>query len=236
MSKSIFITGASRGIGFEIAKKVIVDKANQVSSIILCARNSNEFDNSILELKRINQHNKQIIKTNIDLASQQDLKKSTEELFETIGNIDIIINNAGYTNPVPIQQIDIEDFQNTININLLAPFILVQSLLRQGNKFDTIINIASTAGISGRPGWLTYSCSKAALINMTEVMREELKIYGTRVICLSPGRTATSLRKTLAPDEDPQTIMQPAELAEIVSFMLSPQSKFIDTNNLILRS
>lgn len=236
MSKSILITGASRGIGFEIAKKILSDKTNQISKIIVCARDSNSFNDSIMALEQINKYSKKIIKTNIDLASQQDIKTTAEELFNTTGNIDIIINNAGYTNPVPIQQIDLEDFQNTININLFAPFIWVQSLLKLGNKIETIINIASTAGISGRPGWLTYSCSKAALINMSEVMREELRIYGTRVICLSPGRTATSLRKILAPDEDPHTIMQPSELAEIVNFILLPQARFIDTNNLVLRN
>lgn len=235
MSKTIFITGASRGIGFEISKKILLDTNNEISKLILCARESKEFDHAIFTLNALNKHSKEIIKLNINLSSLNEIRTNTKKIFNAFGNIDFLINNAGYTNPVPIQQISIEDFQKTIDINLFAPFVIVQSLLNLGNNFDTIINIASTAGISGRSGWLTYSCSKAALINMSEVMREELGIYGTRVICLSPGRTATSLRRILAPNEDQKTIMQPSNIAEIVSFMISQKSKFLDTNNLTLR-
>src|SRR5690625_6127227 len=101
-----------------------------------------------------------------------------------------------------------------MEVNLYGPFTIVKTLLNRGNTFDLIVNIASTAGINGRSGWLTYSASKAAVINMSQVMREELSIYGTRVVCLSPGRTATALRRTLAPDEDPTTIMQPEHVSQ----------------------
>ena len=63
----------------------------------------------------------------------------------------------------------------------------MQELLHAGNAFELILNVASTAGIKGRAGWLTYSASKAALIAISEVMREELAIYGTRVVCISPA-------------------------------------------------
>ncbi|GMA35915.1 SDR family oxidoreductase [Demequina litorisediminis] len=89
--------------------------------------------------------------------------------------------------------------------------------------------------MNGRSGWLTYSASKAAVINMSEVMREELKIYGTRVVCLSPGRTATDLRKVLAPDEDPTTIMQPQHVAQVIETMLGPTGQYVDQQNVIVR-
>ena len=66
-------------------------------------------------------------------------------------------------------------------------------------------------------------------------MREELAIYGTRVVCLSPGRTATALRKTLAPDEDPSTIMQPGHVAQVINTMSSPVGRFIDSENIVVR-
>jgi 3-oxoacyl-[acyl-carrier protein] reductase len=82
---------------------------------------------------------------------------------------------------------------------------------------------------------LTYSASKAAVINMSEVMREELAIYGTRVACISPGRTATALRRVLAPDEDPSTIMQPEHVAAVIAMLASPVGKFVDSENLVVR-
>jgi 3-oxoacyl-[acyl-carrier protein] reductase len=152
-----------------------------------------------------------------------------------VGRIHVVVNNAGYTNPVPLQQVDMEDFEKTIEVNLYGPFTVVQTLLNSGNVFELIVNIASTAGINGRSGWLTYSASKAAVINMSQVMREELAIYGTRVVCLSPGRTATALRRTLAPDEDPSTIMQPEHVAKVIETFASPVGRFIDSENIVVR-
>ncbi|MGO2538012.1 MAG: SDR family NAD(P)-dependent oxidoreductase, partial [Brachybacterium tyrofermentans] len=71
--------------------------------------------------------------------------------------------------------------------------------------------------------------------NMSQVMREELSIYGTRVVCLSPGRTATDLRKTLAPDEDPSTIMQPEHVAQVISTLSSGVGRYIDSENIVVR-
>src|SRR5690625_7989663 len=70
------------------------------------------------------------------------------------GSIDILVNNAGYTNPVPLQQVKMSDFEKTMEVNLYGPFTIVKTLLNRGNTFDLIVNIASTAGINGRSGWL----------------------------------------------------------------------------------
>jgi 3-oxoacyl-[acyl-carrier protein] reductase len=83
---------------------------------------------------------------------------------------------------------------------------------------------------------LTYSASKAGLIAMSEAMREELALLGTRVVCISPGRCATDLRKVLAPDEDPSTIMQPSSVADVVAVLASETGRFIDSQNLVVRA
>jgi Dehydrogenases with different specificities (related to short-chain alcohol dehydrogenases) len=66
-------------------------------------------------------------------------------------------------------------------------------------------------------------------------MKEELAIYGTRVVCISPGRCATDLRKTLAPDEDPTTIMQPEHVAGVIDMLASDVGRFVDSRNLVVR-
>ena len=111
----------------------------------------------------------------------------------------------------------------------------MQELLHLGNTFRFVLNVASTAGITGRAGWLTYSSSKAAVIAMSTVMKEELAIYGTRVACISPGRCATALRKQLAPDEDPSTIMQPEDVADVVAMLASESGRLVDSQNLVVR-
>lgn len=234
MTKTALITGASRGIGFQTCLRLLENP--EVMTVVMLARESEDFDKAAALLEaRAEALGKQVITRRVDVGDRESLKRVTRTVYSDVGNIDILVNNAGYTNPVPIHQIDIDDFKRTMDVNLYGPFTLIQELLRAGNNFQVIVNVASTAGINGRSGWLTYSASKAALINMSQVLREELSIHGTRVACISPGRTATDLRKVLAPDEDPNTIMQPEHVATVIDMLASPVGQFVDSENLVVR-
>lgn len=234
MSKSILITGASKGIGWRTVREFFYAD-NGVTDFILLSRKSEEFAVAIKELEGNNPYGKKVTPYHIDLADRPALIELTKQVMAAHGKVDLLVNNAGFTAPMAIQQISFADFERTIGVNLYAPFTLVQEFLHEGNTFDLIVNIASTAGINGRSGWLTYSASKAAMISMSEVMKEELAIYGTRVVCISPGRCATDLRRTLAPDEDPSTIMQPEHVAGVIAMLASPVGRFVDSQNLVVR-
>ena len=234
MSKTALVTGASRGIGLETTRRFILNN-DDVTTVVMFARASEDFEKNVAALEKELPIGRKLVPIPVDVGDREALKQAVEQAYEKVGAIDILINNAGYTNPVPLQQVDMADFEKTINVNLYGPFTIVQTLLNLGNRFDLIVNIASTAGINGRSGWLTYSASKAAVINMSQVMREELAIYGTRVVCLSPGRTATALRRTLAPEEDPTTIMQPEHVARVIETLISPVGRFIDSENIVVR-
>jgi 3-oxoacyl-[acyl-carrier protein] reductase len=234
MSKSILITGASKGIGLRTVREFYYAD-NDVTDFVLLSRASDEFTVALKELAANNPFNKTVTPYFIDLADREQLVTMMGDIVKAHGKINILINNAGFTAPMSIQQISFADFERTIGVNLYAPFTIVQSLLHNGNTFDLVVNIASTAGINGRSGWLTYSASKAAVISMSEVMKEELAIYGTRVVCISPGRCATDLRRTLAPDEDPTTIMQPEHVARVIAMLASDVGRFVDSQNLVVR-
>jgi len=234
MSKSIMVTGASKGIGLATVRE-FYRTDNDVTDFILVARDSEEFDVALKELAANNPFGKRATAYRVDLADRDAVLDLSRHVMVAHGKVDILVNNAGYTAPMAIQQIAFADFERTIAVNLYAPFTIVQSLLHNGNAFQLIVNIASTAGITGRSGWLTYSASKAALISMSEVMKEELAIYGTRVVCISPGRCATDLRRTLAPDEDPATIMQPGHVAGVIAMLASDIGRFVDSQNIVVR-
>lgn len=234
MPKTLLVTGASKGIGLETSRRFLTAD-NDIDTLVLMARESEAFEEAIAELHRENPHGKTIAPYRIDLGDRQAILDLLPRVRDEHGEIHLLVNNAGYTNPVPMQQVEFADFERTMSVNLYAPFTMVQTLLHLGNTFELIVNIASTAGMNGRAGWLTYSASKAAVINMSEVMREELAIYGTRVVCISPGRTATDLRKTLAPDEDPTTIMQPEHVGAVIEMLASPVGQFVDSRNLVVR-
>ncbi|THV43445.1 SDR family oxidoreductase [Glycomyces buryatensis] len=230
----MLITGASKGIGAATAERFFYAD-NDVTDFILLARESEEFEKLIARLGGDNPHGKKVYPHFIDLNDRARIVGLMHDVMNEAGKVDYLVNNAGYTAPSALQQIDFIDFERTIGVNLYAPFTIVQELLHCGNTFELIVNIASTAGMGGRPGWLTYGASKAAVINMSEAMKDELSIYGTRVVCISPGRCATDLRRTLAPDEDPTTIMQPEHVASVIDMLASDVGHLVDSQNLVVR-
>jgi 3-oxoacyl-[acyl-carrier protein] reductase len=233
VKKTALITGASRGIGRNIAK-ALASPGGDFDCIIMLARPSATFDDAISDVRN-RAVDCEVYAIEADLANLDSATRIYDELDDLGVRLTTIINNAGYTKPAAIVDTQLEDFLLTIQVNMLAPFIITKNAINRGHPVNQIINIASTAGVSGRSGWLSYSASKAALINMSEVMREELSPRGIDVICLSPGRCATDLRRILAPNEDPSTIMQPDQVASVVRLMTSEIGRLLLSQNIIVR-
>ncbi|MCL1044129.1 SDR family oxidoreductase [Shewanella electrodiphila] len=224
------VTGASKGIGAAVSYMLAEEN---ISELILVARASQEFNDLKTELKKNTKISVHCYE--VDLLQQNEVNDFIANVISSFKNVDILINNAGLTIPKTIFESSLEELMSTMQVNLYTPFQLIQSLLKSGNKFQHIVNIASTAGIKGRAGWSTYSSSKAALTAFSESLREELLPLGTRVSCISPGRCATSLRRVLAPNEDQSTIMQPEDVANVIKLLLSDVGHFIDSENMVVR-
>ncbi len=126
--------------------------------------------------------------------------------------------------------------KKTYKVNVLSMFTIIRETVRyMKDTGGKILNVASTAGTSPRPGWLAYSSSKAAVISMSQTLSEELAEYGIKVYCVSPGRCATDLRRALAPDEDQTKIMQPEDVAEVIENLLENIGMCLDGQNIIVR-
>lgn len=229
--KTILITGASKGIGLSTAQKFAKSEGG-LFNVVMISRKSEYFTNEVNEIKGLGVDVHQV---EADFSILSDIKKAISYLITNNINIDILVNNAGYTNPNGFMETEMDDFRHTLEVNLLAPFYLIRELFKNGNHPEHIVNIASTAGIGARPGWVSYAASKAAFISMSDTLRDELKVFGTKVICLSPGRCATSLREKLAPDEDPTTIMQPDSVADSIFYLTSTEGDFLTSQNLVVR-
>ncbi len=230
--KTALITGGSKGIGAALARSFLNDG---IGTLYLAARPSPAYLALQEALEQARSDDQQIIYVSSDLADTTEVTKLVDQIANASGELDILINNAGFTAPQTIFEASFEELRRTMEVNLYAPFLLIQGLLQKGNKFQHIINVASTAGMRGRAGWSTYSSSKAALIALSQALREELLPLGTRVSCISPGRCATDLRKVLAPDEDPTTIMQPEDVVRVITMLLSDLGHYIDSENMVVR-
>ena len=228
----VLITGGSKGIGFATAKEALRSGA---SKVIIVARQSLDLQNATKELIKMAKTPDQVVAIVADLSKVEGPAVVLDALSQQGIKVDFFINNAGFTKPATIYEATFADFQTTINVNLYAPFLLIQGLLKQSHPLNTIVNIASTAGINGRAGWATYSASKAALIAFSESLKEDLHASGINVVCLSPGRCATDLRKILAPNENPSDIMQPSHVAKIIMVYLSDLGRLIDSDNTVVR-
>ena len=227
------ITGIGAGIGKATA--ILLAQRGYFDKYALIGRNSNDIEATLNEMQ------KHVEKENIriyiaDLSNPELLPGVVEKINSEQGNISCLMNIAGYTDPQALLNTTFESFELTYKVNVFAPFVLMREVVkymrRSGGK---ILNVASTAGMTPRPGWLSYASSKAAIISMSETLTAELAEYGIMVYCVSPGRCATKLRRRLAPDEDPTTIMQPEEVAEVLCNLISPEERCLDGQNIVIR-
>ena len=225
------ITGIGAGIGKATAIKLA--QRGFYDGYALVGRNDADIQATMQEMTRYTS-NIRIFKA--DLSFPETLPAVVKDINDTMGDIDCLLNIAGYTDPKSLLTTTLESFDLTYRINVYSPFILMRECVKyMRNRGGKILNVASTAGMTPRPGWLSYASSKAALISMSETLTAELSEYGIMVYCVSPGRCATKLRRRLAPDEDPTTIMQPQEVAEVICNLIDPNECCLDGQNIVIR-
>ena len=225
------ITGPGSGIGRATA--IQLARRGSYDSFALLGRNAEEIQRTMEEMRK---YNGSVRFFQIDFSSPEAIPALVQDIHDSMGEIVALYNIAGYTDPQPLLTTSLESFDQTFRVNVYSPFLLMRECVKymkiRGGK---ILHVASTAGMTPRPGWLSYASSKAALISMSQTLTEELSEYGIMVYCVSPGRCATKLRRRPAPDEDPSTIMQPHEVAEVICNLMDPKERCLDGQNIVIR-
>ena len=232
--ETCIITGAGSGIGKAVA--IELAKRRMFLKYVLIGRNEEAMSKTVNRMAEY-VPTESIFFYKAEFAFPEKLPSLMKQINNEVGDIDCLLNIAGYTDPQSLLSTTLDSFDLTYKVNVFTPFILMRECTkymraRGGGK---ILNVASTAGMTPRPGWLSYASSKAAVISMSETLTAELSEYGIMVYCVSPGRCATKLRQRLAPDEDPTTIMQPEEVANIICDLISPNECCLDGQNIVIR-
>ena len=231
MSRVCVITGASQGIGRAAAIRMAAEP--DITHLILVARNREGLE----ETKRmVGATRAKVESIAMDLADLAAIPALVKGIHERCGSIDLLLNIAGYAEPKSLLDTTDENIRTTYAVNVFSMLAMIRESVRyMRGRPGKILNVASTAATTSRPGWIAYASSKAAVVSLSQTLADELAGTGIKVYTVSPGRCATELRQKLAPEEDPSTIMQPSQVAEVIASLLRGGENTLDGQNIIVR-
>jgi NAD(P)-dependent dehydrogenase (short-subunit alcohol dehydrogenase family) len=179
-----FITGASKGLGLEVAKTILA----KGDKVIATSRNMRELDNGLGEASG------NLLPITVDITNENEVKTAVEKGIKTFGRIDVVLNNAGYYLVGSLEEVSNEEFRKTVDVNLFGTANVIRCVmphLRQQHS-GHIINISSNMGYIGYANTGSYNASKFAVIGLSEALAQEAKPFGINVTVVAPGMFRTN--------------------------------------------
>lgn len=231
MDKCALITGATRGIG----KQIAITLAKQGYNIALNYRKENEeLENTKKEIEEIGV---QVLAVKGDVANFENCENFVKQVIERFGQIDVLVNNAGITKDMLLMRMKKEDFEQVIDTNLVGTFNVTKNVVPYMMKARSgrIINISSVVGISGNAGQTNYSASKAGIIGFTKSLAKEIASRNILVNAVAPGFIETNMTDVLKDDVKQEIakniplkrIGTTQDVANVVKFLASDDSSYI---------
>jgi NAD(P)-dependent dehydrogenase (short-subunit alcohol dehydrogenase family) len=213
------VTGASRGIGLAIARRV----GRMGARVAICGRDRMAVDRAA---RGLNEERVEALGVAADVASSRDVAAMVARVNERFGEIEILVNNAGVGAFAPVHELSQEDWDRVIGTNLTGVFLVTRAVAPQmiRRRSGHVINISSLAGKNAFAGAAAYCASKWGLQGLTYCMAEDLRGYGIRVSVICPGTVQTEFSPHAG--KDPKKMLQPDDVAHAVAMLLTqaPQS------------
>ena len=225
--RKALITGASGGIGKEIAKVLIEHNAE----VCISGRNIEEL-NALKESL-----GKKCFIVACDLSKKEEIVELVKKSDDLLGHIDILINNAGITKDNIFLRMSENEWEDVLSVNLDSTFSILK-LITKGmvkRKYGRIINISSIVGVTGGAGQVNYSASKAGLIGLTKSLSQEIATRNITVNCIAPGFIETPMTEKLDVKRKDEIISSipmnrigtPKDLSSAIIFLASQESSYI---------
>lgn len=227
--KRAFITGASRGIGAAIARRLAAEGAD----IAMTYARSPDLAQALIT--EIQQQGRRAIAIPADNSDTAALKSAVDQAARVLGGLDILINNAGIWRGGALEELTPEDIDVTLAVNVRAVVTACQAAAVHMREGGRIISIGSClAEHTGRPGVSLYSLSKAALIGWTQGLARDLGPRGITVNIIHPGPTDTDMNPADGPSSEGLRARmaiprygEPQDIAGLVAFVAGPEGRFI---------
>ncbi|NAW56336.1 MULTISPECIES: YciK family oxidoreductase [unclassified Vibrio] len=225
--KVILVTGAGAGIG----KQAALSYAEHGATVILLGRTVKKLEETYDEIEAAGYPQPAIIPLDMKGASKQHYLDMADTIEQQFGRLDGILHNASILGVIsPFDQIGEDTFDDVMQINVKAQFMMTQALLPLLHKSQDarIVFTSSTVGHVGRAFWGTYAISKFATEGMMQVLADELSDTAIRVNAINPGGTRTGMRAKAFPAEDAQLLKTPKDIMPLYLYLMAPEGKDVN--------
>lgn len=229
--KTALVTGAGRGIGAAIAKKL----ADKGATVIINYSGNDKAAQNILDDIAADGNKAEIYKCNV--ADYEEVEQMIQYVVQKYKKIDILINNAGITRDGLIMRMSEKDFDDVIDVNLKGTFNCIRHVARQmiKQRCGRIVNMSSVVGIAGNAGQVNYAASKAGVIGITKSAAKELAARGITVNAIAPGYIDTDMTRVLSDDIKDGIVSQiplkrmgqVSDIADAAVFLVSDRASYI---------
>lgn len=231
------VTGASRGIGAAVARRLAADG---FAVVVNYASSAGEADALVAELAAAGA---KAIAVKADVSNADDVRRLFDTAEQQLGKIDVLINNAGVLKTLPLAETSDALYDQTFGINVRGTFNTLREAAKRMNDGGRIVNFSSTALALSMPGYAIYNATKAAVEAFTHVFAKELRGRNITVNAVAPGPVATSLFFDGKTDEQIQTLAkmpplqrlgEPEDIASVIAFLVGTDAGWV--NGQILRA
>lgn len=225
--KIAIVTGAARGIG----RAITIELLEAGFFTVICSRSRQGVASLEAEISSFAGN---FMAFSTDISVEKEIRRLISSVSEEKGKIDVLINNAGVVYTAPVEETDIEQWDEMMAVNARGTFLMVKHALPLMPRGSHIVNIGSNASKKGFPGWAAYCASKFAVLGFTNSLREEVRNRGIKVSAVLPGPTRTDIWDSLGGKWDRTKMMSPEVTAKtVLSVINQPSEANIDEIDIV---